>query len=288
MTTTEYAMSAATEPAKVGPTHSQQADSGLRGHMGVLELIFTVVAYNGPVVVFLGFIPAAILLGNGVGTPVAILAAGVVILLIAVGMLKMSDRLEKPGGFYALITAGLGRPAGLSAGFTALTCYFLALVSVYALGGIALSSVIRDLFNGPDISWTILALVMLAIASVLGYLNINFSAKILTVFLAFELLLIAAYDISVLFQGGEGGIGFDSFSSDQIFSGSVSIGFLFAIGLFGGFEATIIFREEVRNPKRTIPVSTYGVIALLAGAGLLASYLPAGGAMRRSCRRIPT
>ncbi|MBB6627597.1 APC family permease [Nocardioides sp. KIGAM211] len=256
-------MSAVKEPAGVGIVETDQPRA-LRGNMGILELIFTVVAYNGPVVVFLGFIPAAILLGNGVGTPVTILLCGVVVTMVAVGLLKMTARLSRPGGFYALITSGLGRVPGLGAGFTALTCYFVALISVYALGGIAFDSMVQSLLNGPEVAWWVYALFMLVAASALGYFNISFSAKVLTAFLGCELVLMAAYDVSVLAQGGASGIGFDSFTWAQFNTGSVSIGFLFAIGLFGGFEATVIFRDEVKNPLRTIPAATYGVIALLA------------------------
>jgi amino acid transporter len=35
---------------------------------------------------------------------------------------------------------------------------------------------------------------------------------------------------------------------------------LFAIGMFGGFEITALFRSEVRNPSRTVPVATYMVV----------------------------
>lgn len=255
-------MSTTAEPIEQSKHHTEDA-TRLRGRMGVLEVIFTVWAYNGPMFVFIGFLPACVLLGNGVGTPVAFLAGGLVVSLLAVGLLKMNSRLDKPGGFYAMITAGLGKPIGLAAGFTALTTYFLALIAAYALGGIALATVITEVFNGPDISWQVFAFVMLAVGSFFGYFNINLSAKFLTYFLAAELLLIVTYDIAVLAQGGASGIGFDSFTGEHIFSGSLPIAFLFAIGLFGGFEATVIFRDEVRNPKRTIPLATYGVIGCM-------------------------
>ncbi|WP_078616533.1 APC family permease [Streptomyces sp. 351MFTsu5.1] len=257
-------MSTASEAADAEVAMSSESTASLRGNMGVLELIFTVVAYNGPVVVFLGFIPVAILLGNGVGTPVAFLACGVIVAMLAVGLLTMSARLKRPGGFYALITAGLGRVVGLGSGFAALTCYFVALLSAYALGGIALNTVIVDIFHGPKVAWWAWAGLMLVVTSVLGHFNISFSSRVLTVFLACELLLMIAYDVSVFAKGGAHGIGFDSFTPHQIFSGSTSIAFLFGMGLFGGFEATVIFRDEVRKPERTIPVATYGVVALLA------------------------
>lgn len=249
--------------AGVGMVENADAGRSLKGNMGVIELIFTVLAYNGPVVLFLGFIPVAILLGNGVGTPVAFIVCGAVIALVAYGIIVMSARLDRPGGFYALITAGLGRVAGLSAGFTALTCYFIVLLAVYALGGIALNTVVRTLFHGPDITWWVWALVMLVAAAVLGYFNISFSAKVLTAFLACELLLMVVYNVAVWVRGGAHGIGLDSFAPSQITSGSVAIALVFGIGLFGGFEATVIFRDELKNPQRTIPVATYAVVALM-------------------------
>jgi amino acid transporter len=102
------------------------------------------------------------------------------------------------------------------------------------------------------------------VVGVLGYFKIDLSAKVLTAFLALELLLMASYDVSVALRGGADGLSLDSFHPANIFSGSVAIAFMFGIGLYGGFEATIIFRDEVRSPERTIPRATYSVVALLA------------------------
>jgi amino acid transporter len=46
-------------------------------------------------------------------------------------------------------------------------------------------------------------------------------------------------------------------------SGSIGIALLYSITMFGGFEATTIFRDEVRNPDRTIPRATYLVVGLV-------------------------
>lgn len=236
----------------------------LKGHMGVLELMFTVIAYNGPAVVFMGFIPVAILLGTGVGTPVTILAVGLIILLIASSLMRVSGLLKRPGGFYAFITAGLGREAGLAAGFGSIITYFAALLSVYALSGIALSDVVVGIFDGPKLPWPVGGVIVLAAVSILGHFNISFSAKALTWALAAEILLIAVYCVSVFIQGGADGIAFDSFAPANMLGGSVAVGALFAVGLFGGFESTVIFREEVKNPERTIPRATYAVVATIA------------------------
>lgn len=237
----------------------------LGGNIGAFELVCTVLAYNGPIVVFLGFVPVAILLGNGIGMPVTIAACGVVITCLAVGLTTMARKLPTPGGFYAFISAGLGKIVGLSAGLTAMMCYYVACISAYALGGIAMRALMADVVHGPNLPWWAWALAMFVVVAVLGYFKISLSAKVLSFFLTCELLFLVVYDVAVLAHGGADGIALDSLQPNEIFSGSVGIAFMFALGLFGGFEATVIFRDEVRDPMKTIPRATYAVVALLAG-----------------------
>src|SRR3546814_1495722 len=46
-------------------------------------------------------------------------------------------------------------------------------------------------------------------------------------------------------------------------AGSVATGLIFAVSCFSGVEATAIFRDEVRDPEKTIPRATYLAIAML-------------------------
>lgn len=232
--------------------------------MGVFDVMFTVIAYNAPAVVFLGALPVTILIGNGIGTPVLLLAAGVLLMALGSGLINLSGSMQRPGGFYAIVSAGLGKVPGLGVGFAAILTYFCALLGAYAIGPTGLMNLLKTELGAPDIPWWIAGVIMAAAIGLLGYLNIQFSARVLYVFLSFEFLLIAAYIVAVFFHGGAKGISFQIFSPDSIFSGSVAVGALFAIMLFGGFEATVIFREEVKNPDRTIKRATYGTIALIA------------------------
>lgn len=241
--------------------------------MGAISLVFTVMAFSAPAVAFLGFIPVSIALGNGVGTPVAFLACGAGVALVAIGLTRMARSLPRPGGFYAFITAGLGKTVGLGAGFAAIIIYYVASMSTYALGGIAARTIIVDILHGPALPWWIFAIPIWSVVTVLGYLKVDFSAKVLTLFLGLELLLMASYDVSVLRRGGASGLTFDSFHPSNIFSGSIAIAFMFGIGLYGGFEATIIFRDEVRTPARTIPRATYATVALQATMYSLTAWL---------------
>jgi amino acid transporter len=236
----------------------------LSGHMGVFQLAFTVIAYNGPIVVFLGFIPVCILLGNGLGTPVAFVICGAVVALLAWGLTTMARRLPQPGGFYAFITTGLGKVPGLAAGFAATMCYFMALLSAYPLAGGAMQNIVHGVLGGPDISWWVWCIPVCVAAAVLGYLRIDLSAKVLTVFLSLELALMVIYDVAVTARGGAHGLSFESFSWSSVTSGSLAIALMLGIGLYGGFEAPIIFRDEVKEPTKTIPRATYLTVAVLA------------------------
>jgi amino acid transporter len=248
--------------ADVRPSHAGSSDR-LSGNMGVIQLAFTVLAYNAPVVVFLGYMPVTILLGNGVGTPVAYLVCAGIVGLLALGLIAMARRLDSPGGFYSFITAGLGKVVGLGSGYAALSCYYVALLGGYALGGVGLTALVHDVFHGPHVTWWVWAIILFAVASVLGYFSIELSARVLTVFLAVEIALMVFYDLGVISHIGLDAFKLNSFDPSNIWSGSIGIALLFGVGIFGGFEATVIFRDEVKSPEKTIPRATYLVVAFL-------------------------
>ncbi|MFI2477039.1 APC family permease [Nocardia xishanensis] len=229
----------------------------LRGNLGIIQLVFTVLAFNGPLGVVAAFAPVVIGYGNGIGAPAAYIAAAAIVGLFAVGFIKMSRHITNPGGFYSFVTAGLGKEVGLGASFLAVTCYYILLLAVYAVAGLYLETAIGGL------SWWLWALVLQAVVGVFGYFNLDFSAKALSVCLCLEVLFVAVYDVFVVAKGGAKGISAGSFLPEHIFSGNVGIALLFGMLCMGGFEVTVIFRDEVRDPDRTIPRATYAFIALI-------------------------
>src|SRR3546814_19151118 len=80
-----------------------------------------------------------------------------------------------------------------------------------------------------------------------------------------DLLLIGAiWDAAVLSSRVTAGeLTFSSFDPHVAMAGSVATGLIFAVSCFSGFEATAIFRDEVRDPEKTIPRATYLAIAML-------------------------
>jgi amino acid transporter len=241
-----------------------QAEPHLTGKMGSLELFFSVMAYNAPMVVVIGIIPIMVATGSGLGTPISFIVAGLILGCFAVGFTRMSKLMPKPGGFYSIITAGLGREVGLGSGFIALLGYFCVYAGTLPFGGIVLGELVHNTLGGPDLPWWVWGFLFWAGAAVLGYFNIELSAKFLTIFLFLEIIVIVAYDFVVFVNGGAGhaGISLAPILPTHWFDGSFSSGLLLALGMYGGFEVTVLFREEVRNPNRVIPRVTFAVIAV--------------------------
>ncbi len=236
----------------------------LSGKLGTLDIVFTVLAFNAPMSVFIGYLTVIIGAGNGFGAPITYFACGALLLIFAVGFTSMSRHMRNPGAFYAYVTAGLGRPAGLGASFVAVISYYFILLGGYALGGVGLGAFVHDVLGGPELPWWLWVGVLMAVAGTLGYFNINISAKVLLVFMAAEVVLIVAYDTVVFATGGAEGFTAAPLAFDNILSGNIGIALLFGIVCYSGFEATAVFREEARDPDRTIPRATYIAVLFLA------------------------
>ncbi|AFQ51108.1 APC family permease [Burkholderia cepacia] len=248
---------------------SDEAPKTLSGHLGTLDIVFTVLAYNAPLTVVIGMIPLVMSMGNGLGAPVTFLVAGAMMLLFAVGFTTMSKHVPNAGAYYAYISAGLGKPLGLGSAFMAITAYFLMIVGVYLYVGVIYVSLFKSLFNAEPLPWWQWSLLVWAIVSVLGYLRIEFSAKVLTIALACEVILVCAWELAIVGTRGASHLTIDWLKPSVVTSGSAGLAILFAVTCFAGFEATAVFREEARDPARTVPRATY--VAILVMAALFAS-----------------
>src|SRR5699024_5010475 len=81
-----------------------------------------------------------------------------------------------------------------------------------------------------------------------------------------EILFLLVFDFAVLLQGGAEGVNFDSFVLSDAFSPTMGLGLLFAFACFVGFESTVLYGEEARNPKKTVPRATYISVLIIGGA----------------------
>jgi amino acid transporter len=112
---------------------------------------------------------------------------------------------------------------------------------------------------------------------VLGYRQVELSAKILMGLVILEYLIVLIVDAAILFKGGDAGLSLAPFSPSAIMSGSPAIGILFCFAAFIGFEATTIYSEEARDPHKTVPKATYFSVILIGLFYMLTAWLMAVG-----------
>ncbi|HEY8912081.1 APC family permease [Lacisediminihabitans sp.] len=258
---------------------SPASRAGLSGSLGVGSIVFMVVAAAAPLTVIGGSAPLGFLLGNGVGFPALFAVCAVVLLLFAVGLVAMTKRIPKPGGFFTFVGHGLGKPAGLSAAYLALLTYTTIQIAVHGYVGYLIGASIAAL-GGPDIPWWVYSLAIILVVGALGYRHIDLSSKVLGVLLVCEVGIVLALVIAVVATGGREGLSVAPFLPSAVLSGSPGIGLMFAFAAFIGFESTVIFRDEAKTPDRTIPRATYialigvGVFYTLASWALVMAWGP--------------
>jgi amino acid transporter len=258
-------------PATAAPPADDAAGRGLRGSIGVVGIVFLVVAAAAPLTAIGGALPVMLAIGNGAGNPMAYVVAAVVLLLFSVGYAAMSRHVVDAGAFYAYVSKGLGTPVGVGAAGLALLTYTAIQAAIYGLAG-ATAQGLSTQYGGPDLPWWVWAFLFMVVVGLLGYRNIDVGTKVLGVLLTLEIGVIAVVAGAVLVQGGADGIDVRSFTPSAFFSGAPGISIMFAVASFIGFEATAIYGEEARNPRRTVPLATYLAVILIGAFYALSSW----------------
>ncbi|GLX53165.1 amino acid permease [Streptomyces hygroscopicus subsp. hygroscopicus] len=231
------------------------------GSLGTADIAFFVVSAAAPLTVMAGVAPLAILLG-GIGAPVGYLLAGLTLAVFAVGFTTMSRHVTHGGAFYAFITRGLGRPAGIGAALLALLGYNGMEIGVYGL----LASACRDTLHalsGVDVPWLPISLAGLLLIGYGGFRSIDFGAKLLGVLLVAETGILVLLAGGVLLKGGAHGLSLSSLAPSHVFVPGTAAVLAFAFAAFTGFESTVIYRREARDPGRTVPRATYLAVGFL-------------------------
>lgn len=153
-------------------------------------------------------------------------------------------------------------PFGIGAALLALVGYNGMEIGVYGLLGSATQDTAQALF-GADIPWLPVSLVGLVLIWYGGYRSIDFGAKLLGVLLVAETGILVLLAAGVLVKGGAHGLSFDSFAPGNVLVSGTAVVLAFAFAAFTGFESTVIYRREARDPERTVPRATYVAVGFL-------------------------
>ncbi len=237
-----------------------------KGRLGVLGIVFFVVAASAPLVGMTGAVPVAMLAGDGTAAPGAYLAVGIVLLLFSVGYTAMTHQVTNTGAFFAYVGRGLGVKAGVASAFISIVGYITIQLAIYGFFGAILSGQMAAL--GLDMPWYVWTIIAWVLVTALSLLSVDVGAKVLGTLMILELLSLIITAVAILANGGPEGWNLAaSFAPDQIFAGGfgggAGIAIAFAFASFIGFEATAIYGEESIDPKKTVRRATYWAIGII-------------------------
>ncbi|AEW15989.1 hypothetical protein C064_03098 [Brucella suis 63/252] len=254
----------------------EQTNQLRKNSLGVAAVTFLVVSAAAPLTAVAGGVPLSMLLGNGPGIPLTFLIVTGVLLMFSVGYVAMARHIRNAGAFYAFTAQGLGGLMGGAAALLAILAYNAMQIGVFGLFGAATSSFMASL--GLDLPWWAWTYIGIAAVAVLGYRRVDLSARVLTVLVVLEYLVVLVIDAAILFSGGDSGLTMEPFTPSAFLSGTPAIGILFCFAAFIGFEATTIYSEEARDPGRTVPRATYISVLIIGIFYMLTAWLMVNGA----------
>jgi amino acid transporter len=244
--------------------------------LGLWDVVFMAVATSAPITAMAGNLPVGVGFGVGTGAPATYIVATVILSVFAVGYVAMSRYVTSTGAFYGFISRGIGRIAGLGAGYMVTFSYSVFEASIVGIFSYFAHNTLATQL-GIDVPWLVLALLCLLCISVLSYFEITVAAKILTVLLLTEIAILAIMATAVLFHGG-GPDGLmpqtlepmAAFRPNGLAVASVGLAMFIAFWSWTGFESTVMYGEESRNPKKIIPVAT---MIAVTGVGVFYIYV---------------
>ena len=250
------------------------------GAVGLLGVLFMVLANAAPITAMTGNVPIVVGYGNGTHGPASFVVATIVLTIFSVGYVAMAKHITATGAFYGFISHGLGQAVGMASGFLATMAYVVFEASLVGIFASFAKTTMETVFHTGSISWIWYALIAVAAAAALGYFNVSISGKVLAVFLTIEILLLLMMSFGVLFTGGgpnglmPGSINpvgaFQAGPSSKDVTMVAGLGLFFAFWSWVGFETTAVYGEESKNPKKIVPRAT--LIAVI-GLGVLYTFV---------------
>lgn len=243
------------------PPHGN-APKQLTARLTVPKVLFFVIAAAAPLGVMVGTFPLAFARGAGIGTPLMYAAAGVVLLCFSIGYAQMSRHVTSAGALYTFIALGIGRRAAVAAAFVAVVAYnALTLMMIGTFGYFSHLIIAEEV--GVSVPWEWFAAGAVLVAALLGVRRADLSARLVGTVIVAELMILSAFDLTVIWREGWGAFPLGSFGREAVAQGSVGIGLMFAFTSYLGFEAAALYGEETENPRRSVPRATYSAVALI-------------------------
>ncbi|WP_205710902.1 APC family permease [Isoptericola sp. BMS4] len=240
-------------------TDSARTGTGLAPNsLGFVGIAFFVIAAAAPMAAFVGAGPVLFsILGPGV--PLVYVLVALVIGVFSVGYLRMSRHVVSAGGFVAYIARGLGPHAATGAAGIVIVTYVALQVGLWAQFGVFAQQLATQ-WLGLELPVWAWVLGALGVTTVLTMRGVTLNLRVLGVLLVLEIAAVATLVVGILAGAPGDDPSLVSFQPAQLASPGFGVAVLFVFACFTTFEATTVFSEEARAPRRTIPRALYAVI----------------------------
>ncbi|HEY2950273.1 MAG TPA: amino acid permease, partial [Micromonosporaceae bacterium] len=221
-----------------------------KDRLGVPAVVFFILSAVAPLTVIAGVVTTLYAVTGLTSIAAAFIAVAFVLALFSAGYVAMARRITNAGAFYAFISRGLGRPTGVGAALVAVVAYNLLQVGLYGMFGPTLADY-ADTKWGISAPWWAWALGAWFIVTLLGLLRVDLNGIVLGFLLTAEIIVVLVLAIAGLGKPANGYPVKTLLPWDLI--GATGVGALLVTALLGfvGFEASAVFSEESKNPRRT-------------------------------------
>ncbi|MBV9846713.1 MAG: APC family permease [Kutzneria sp.] len=243
-------------PAR-GPAKAKTAATALAANrLGIPSVTYFVISMGAPMTIVVGAVTTGYSVTGLIGIPLGFVVMGIVLALFCVGYVKMAPHVPNAGAFNAYVSKGMNRPLGVAAGWGALLAYNGMQIGFYGALADASGPLFRDWF-GINLPWWVLALAGWAVVAVIGLQHIDLSGRVLSVLMITECAVIVLFSVACLVHPANNTVTFDTLSPDNLFKPGAGVLLAIAVLGFVGFETAVVFSEEAKQPRRTVPVTTF-------------------------------
>ena len=193
---------------------------------------------------------------SGPATPFVYFACLIAMLITASGIMEMAAQTPSAGSFYTYVAQGLGPHAGFITGGLMFLAYALLPPIEVALIGAYLQQTIQQEF-GLNIPWGLISLLPWGFMTFLALEGIQASLRTAMILFLIEVGVVLTMAVIVVAMGGAHGLSLHPLAPSSSPHGTqgLVIGAVFAALSFVGFEGATTLGEEVRQPRRNVPLA---------------------------------
>ena len=215
---------------------------------------------------------------TGVMVALAGSSAPLIFLISMVGMCATGSTLAQfagvypsAGSFITYITRAIGTRVAVAIGVITLLGYIIAFGGIYIFVG---SYIVQNVFGNSHI-WGLTAITTIVYGALVVapvVVGLKFGVRITVALYVFEVVLLLALSLTILFRGGASGLSATPFTWPGGQTKDVLLAFSLAVLAFGGFEAAAPLAEETRDPRRTVPIAVLGAVIVSGIIYVVGSY----------------